>query len=345
MKHLLIACSLVFSANVLAEVVVVKGYGKTYESALASAKIAAVEKVTGTWVTGEQRYKDGNYKESMVEYNGGVIKKYDVLRYDQDSGVIIIQADVDVHKDNRASSSSAKISQTVRQKLADSQEKYEKVEKSISYLNSPERAFTGTVSSVDYRNMGGMTQITINTIVTWTPKWTSDVEELGKTVGMEGRYSSNNEQRVTGALGNAFFAVNPLAVGLASVAYAAARPKDTEYDRDPMVCFADKKYNAATDCYTLTANFSNFNYMLKTRIMAYDDDDKPVFKHEANAKNEMLYEKFNIGDTKRVMGGYVVKYHQPTLAVYREEQMRVAYTFEVPTKYVKQVDRYEVKFY
>jgi hypothetical protein len=296
-------------------------------------------------VTGEQKYKNGKFNETMIQYNGGVIKKYDVLRYDAEEGVIIIQADVDVHKDNRVTSSSAKISDSVKQKLADSQDKYEKIEKSVSYLNSPEKAFTGTISSVDYKNMGSMTQVTINTTVTWTPKWTSDVEELGKTVGMEGKYSSNNEQRATGGIANAFFTSNPLAVGLASMVYAVTRSKDPEDDRDPMVCFAGKKYSAATDCHTLGTNFSGFNNVFKTRIMAYDDDDKPVFKHEANAKNQLMYEKFNIGDTKRTIGGYTVRYHQPAMVIYKEEEMKVAYTFEVPTKYVKQVDRYAVNFY
>jgi hypothetical protein len=281
----------------------------------------------------------------MVEYNGGVIKKYDVLRYDAEQGVIVIQADVDIHKDNRVTSSTAKISDSIRQKLADSQDKHEKIEKSVSYLNAPEKAFTGTISSVDYKNMGRVTQVTVNTVVTWTPKWTSDVEELGKTIGMEGKYSSNNEQRATGALGNALFAYNPFAAGIASIAYAAARPKDVEDDRDPMVCFAGKKYSVATDCHTLGTNFSNFNNLLRTRIMAYGDDDKPVFKHEADAKNQMMFERFNIGDVKRGANGYSVRYHQPAMIIYREEQMKVAYVFEVPTKYVKQVDRYEVNFY
>ena len=91
------------SSMALAEEVTVTGYGSTFDNALANAKMQALEKVTGTFIISESEYKNKQYKETIDQYNGGIINKYDIVSSSKKSTgyEVTIVADVDRKKDNR----------------------------------------------------------------------------------------------------------------------------------------------------------------------------------------------------------------------------------------------------
>ena len=102
MKKLVIAMMLA-SSVAIADEVTVTGYGNTFDNALANAKLQALEKVTGTFIISESEYKDKQFKETIDQYNGGIITKYDIISSNkhQTGYEVTITADVDRKKDNR----------------------------------------------------------------------------------------------------------------------------------------------------------------------------------------------------------------------------------------------------
>lgn len=69
-----------------------KGYGSTCEIAIQNAKQNAVELVTGTLLQGRRRLIGNEYLESISEFSGGTLKKFDVKSIDSGD---ICQVEID----------------------------------------------------------------------------------------------------------------------------------------------------------------------------------------------------------------------------------------------------------
>lgn len=193
-----ILCLLACSAN--AEQVTVDGYGETFDSALKNAKVAAVEKVTGTWINSQNRAKDGKVSEDIAQYNGGVIKTYKVLSYVDK--VVTIEADVDVVKDNRVASRTGDVPQELRDSLSNIQDKRNAIAGTMKYLNNKSNAFGATVTKVDYVNRGDSTRVTLYGTLSWSPKWVSDLETLHQTIGQQSFDKTDKLVCITSHMGN-----------------------------------------------------------------------------------------------------------------------------------------------
>jgi hypothetical protein len=322
-----------------AEEVVTSGYGNTYEIALRNAKIAALEKATGTWISSEHSLRNGKFNEEIVQYNGGVIKKYEVINYTDNQ--VTIKADVDVVKDNRVGSKHANIPTEMREKLLSDQEKYDMMDKAVKYLSDQNRAFNMRMTNVDYKNTGLSTQVEITGFVTWIPKWQSDVKTFAETVNRKGMTKTNTEDRVVGAGVMTLMSSNPYTAIAAYAAYGMVRPKDKEGSDDPMVCFGTVKGRLADECY-LTGAKINF-YDIKLNVQAMNGKQR-IFNKKVTFFDTNLYEQFTQGDSKRGIGGVKLTYQQPAFVIYKDEAMPVKITFDVPTQVLAQVDRFVFNF-
>jgi hypothetical protein len=178
-----IATLCLLACNAQAVMVESNGYGNTFESALKNAKIAAVEQVNGTWLSGQVYSNNGKISEEIAQYNGGVIKSYNVISYF--NNVVTISADVDIVKDNRMASKTGDVPQFIKDDLSFMQENYSKIEKSINYLNNKNNAFGVKLDGVEYFNKGDITSLRLSGTVSWSPKWISDFESLHKTIGQK----------------------------------------------------------------------------------------------------------------------------------------------------------------
>ena len=62
---------LAFTINANAEIVVVTGYGDSYEIALKNAKVLALQEVVGTFIISDTSWKSNeNVFEEIKQYNG-----------------------------------------------------------------------------------------------------------------------------------------------------------------------------------------------------------------------------------------------------------------------------------
>jgi len=344
MKFILTALFVLYSLPASALSVVAKGYGTDYNSALSSAKISALEQATGTWVVGEQNYRNGNYSEEMHEYNSGVIKSYEVIKFDSFANEITIKAEVDSHKDNRANSYSSNIPESVKQKLNESQEKNLKISQSITYLNDPNKAISARIINVDYNNRGNFTDVKITAVIGWIPKFKSDLEELAKTVGIEGSATNNNQHRAIGYLETLLLKTVPYAAAAGSLAWNQNKPMEPELKKSPMMCFADNKKQAADECYTMSSTLTKFQSNINAKLIGKNNNGSEVFSHVTTLQSNNLYELIEPGDHKKNRFGYEVRYNQPTFILYRKEQMQVNFSFSFPTEHLKRVDNFIINF-
>jgi len=343
MKYsLLLLCLIASLSN--AEEVITKGYGDTFDVALRNAKIAAIEKVTGTWINSEHSLRDGKTSESIVQYNGGVIKSYEVLQYS--NGVMRIKADVDVVKDNTVGTSKKDIPEDMRRQLKDKQKNQEKIQTAIKVLENRSKALRFESDAVRYSTTGDETTVTVTGHIMWTPKWESDIRTLAQTIDQKGSPVSNTHERVASGVISSLLSYNPFVGGVAASTYMVAKSAEGLNNIEPMICFAEHKRQIADECYIIHNDFKDFDNRLKINVIGLEGQKQVINKiiqFDGTVDLDEFYERFQAGDIKQGRLGTSLKYKNPTLAIYREQKTKVHLIFRVPTNELSKVERFDFK--
>lgn len=341
MKKLIFLLTLA-SSVASAEIVTVTGYGKDYETSLNNAKIAALEKVTGTWIHSQSRSIDGSYNEDITQYNGGVIKSYDVISAAERQ--VTIRADVDIIKDNRVGSRSASIHHETKNDLVDKAKKNIQLSNAVSTLDSKNKAFAVNVKDIQYANFGQNTQVTIYAEMAWSPKWYSDVKSLATTVDNRTQPSNNVRNQVAANVTRAM-SVSPITAVLGSIFYQNASEKPREHQAEPSICFGTRRAYVADDCYVMNFNLNNFVYSsFNLRITGLALDGTKHVETNTTFENSKMYSYVLPGTQKRSMIDVTYTYNNPTLILYSEENVKLKMKFTVPTNQLAQVDKFDFTF-
>lgn len=319
-----------FASLCSAEEVVTTGYGDTFDSALRNAKIFAIEKVTGTWISSEHFFKNGKTSEQIVQYNGGVIKKYEVLSYNNNE--IKIKADVDVVKDNRVGTKSKDIPTEMRTALLEQQQNREKIQTAVKFLDSKTKALGITARDISYVNKGSTTEVTMKATISWIPKWISDVTTLGKTIDVYGKVSRDTHEKVSGSIVNAVY-TTPLAIP-AVFLHAVTRPESLELSDQNQLCFVNDS------CYIIGVPFTMFDSDIRIQVDGLKENEK-AYSTTIRFKDTNLYEFIAAGDEKRGWLGSRITYNNPTVQINTNRQMNVTFSFVVDTKKLSEVDRFD----
>jgi hypothetical protein len=97
---LILACT---CSNVQAVEVSATGYGVNYDEALQNAKVSATEFAASTFITGKRELTNGEFSETVGQYNGGVVQRVvvDSTEVKGDLYKVVIKADVSMDKVNR----------------------------------------------------------------------------------------------------------------------------------------------------------------------------------------------------------------------------------------------------
>lgn len=343
MKKTVISLALLTAISAQAEVVTVTGYGKNFESALANAKTLAVEQVTGTWLNGEESLEDSKYSERITQYNGGVIKKYDVIKATENE--VTIRADVDVVKDNRVGTKSFDVPASTRQALVERAEKNMQIGKAVEVLDDKNKAFQVVVKNVQYANLGANTEVTIQATIGWSPKWISDVGSLAKTVDQKNSPDSDLRNEAVASMtiaGMGMFGTVGAIVGSVfnEVASAPPRPKNPE----PMVCFGSRKSSVAKECYNLNSQFSNFMYSSTRFSIVGTNGNRLVFSTNGNLDNLNMYNYVYPGSEQRGLFNVKYTYDNPALIVYKDEMASITLKFTAPTNQLANVEKFNFVF-
>ena len=180
MRSLLIL-SLLFSAQVGAVEVMSSACGNTYDEALTTAKVSAVDKVNGAWIHGDSYVRDNLFKETITQYNGGVIKTYEVLK--QDSMCVIIKADV-VPRSNKVETNSTEINTGTIIHLKSKLDDKDSLGKATKAIDSREKAIAFIADKTEFVALDRKdTGLRISGTLQFKEKWKSDYADLKKLAG------------------------------------------------------------------------------------------------------------------------------------------------------------------
>lgn len=343
MKRLIaLLLSISVASLAVATEVIVTGYGSSYEAALKDAKTQATERVVGTWLNSEQSYDNGKYDEVMVQYNGGVITKYEVLSRDINS--VTIKAQVEKNKTNIVVGHSIEISSELRDKLSLVSEKNNQIANAVQYLNDKNKAFAVTVNKIDYANLGNRTQVTLYVTFGWNPKWISDIESLAMTIDQK-TSSTSNARSSAGAVGvtSAIGVFGPIGAIAGSILYSPVAGPKPKTRPEPAICFGSTRTWSTSDCYIINSAMTNFTSSTRFEIQGMSNKSKVLISN-GNIDNLKLYENLYSGQKKRDIIGLNDSYDNPTMILYKEETHSLKVQFDAPTQQLATVDKFNFIF-
>jgi len=332
-KHTLLALSLIASLC-SAEEVITTGYGNTFDSALRNAKVAAVEKVTGTWINSEHKVRNGNLTEDIVQYNGGVIKTYEVLSYNNNE--VKIKADIDVIKDNRVGTNSTTIPAVMRGKLVEQQQNLEQIYNAVKSLDNKNKALRLDVKNIEYVNKGSSTQVFISGNLVWIPKWQSDVRSLAETIDRKDLKDLGLIQKIAGGV-ITYADPTRLTAGFSAILSKLADEQTNKTDNNT-ICFSEHRPYIIDSCYIMGVDFKSFGNSIEIKSIGISSDGK-VYTYPMRIRSTGFYEKFN-QDEPRIsyLGG---RYKNSTMAVYTNQEMSINYSFMVPTNKLAEIEKFD----
>ena len=156
--------------------VVATGVGKTCDQALQNAKITAVDKVAGLWISGERHTDGKDYNEKIVDYTGGVIKSYTIV--DNQCNKVTIEAEV-VPRTNKITTGGATVSKETRTHLQEKLYNEQKRLLAIKEIDNRTKAIYFKIQDIE------MTPkvIIITGDVGYQDKWKQDYYDLKKHSG------------------------------------------------------------------------------------------------------------------------------------------------------------------
>jgi LysM repeat protein len=161
------------------------GYGSSFNESLQNAKVLATEYVASTFITGKQELTDGKYKETLGQYNGGLVQKYVVKNTVVLDGMyqVTILADVDTDKVNKIVADSDVITVATPQVLKAIDE-YNKTTAAWLAINQVSNPFVITIIGSKYVVSNDRKKVngTYYLSVTWNPKWIDDAKQLVKSI-------------------------------------------------------------------------------------------------------------------------------------------------------------------
>ena len=344
MKWLLLAAALLCQ-NLQAEEVSVTGYGATVDEALQNAKIAAVEQVAGTFITGKSTLDGDQYRSRTDQYNGGLIKRHEVLSVIEQDGLfaVRIQADVDTTKVNSViESSGAEITAPVADKIEKSQDDFEKTKRIVEALDNPAQAFAVQVKKVTYRNEGDLTKIIAELQIIYSPKWYDDVHLMAKTIGRKVDIGAWWKDALWG-LAALTAAINP---ALPGTMFSIARHAESKQQASPeyMACFGKDNGWDVDECYEirhpLTRTTESNQIKLGGRLIQ-GDEVLNFDKASIDIAEELYMSVWNGKRTYFSRSGKERKFFNPGIVLFRKGVAPVMYEITVPTEKLKQNGRLE----
>lgn len=320
---------LIISSIASAEEVRVTGYGATYNSALENAKTLALEKGASTFLIGENRVRNGRATEEIDQYNGGVIKTYKIVSRNSTP----VGYEVEIIADVVPKNNSMKRSNTTS--LDIDFEDYDKRERVVRRLDDISTAIRAD-SMQPFHKIGRYeTTISTNIVLSWQPKWISDMKAFASVVNQKGNTNNNIRETITGgAISYSMTAFGPIGALASLGVYNATKQPEQPRNQNMMVCFS------GNECSSINVD------------MTFPINPKLTLVADVNGEQVVLYEQFldmkmyryiAAGETinNSIFRNYNVRYNQPALLI-DEKQQVVPVTFTVPNDVIRNVSSVNV---
>lgn len=324
---------LFISSIASAKEVTVTGRGSTYDRALANAKMLALENVTGTFVIGESEYRDKEFRESMEQYNGGVIKSFRVKEYKEfpQHIEVTITADVVEKKDNRIA---GKNEQSFNMQFDEHEQRRVVVDK----LDNVNNMIAIDVAKPTYEIDRYSSVISMPFQMKMQPKWVSDMQAFTDVIGEDGKTSNNAYSSIHGGVVSSVVTSNPIAAVLVGVLGAPAPQKTSE---QTMVCFA-KTRGSFLNCKNIGVSFVKIPKYPQLVVEVISDGVKyTVYKQRLDLK---MYEFVHPGEYRQhyFFKSYKEQFHQPAWVIYTGETEERILRFQLDNKIAKDIQKVRV---
>jgi hypothetical protein len=332
MKFLLVV--LLFISSIASAVeVTVTGRGSSYDRALANAKMLALENVTGTFIIGESEYKDKEFRESMEQYNGGVIKSFRVISYKElpHHIEVTITADVVEKKNNRIEGKN-------KQSFNIEFDEHEQRRVVVDKLDNVNNMIAILVDKPTYEVNRYDSIVAINVNMKLQSKWVSDMQSFTDVIGEEGKTSNNAYSSVHGGIVGGMIGSNPLGAVVLGVLTAPA-PKQTS--EQTMICFGARR-GAFLNCKNVGVSFEKIPKFPQLIVEVISDGVKhTVYKQRLDMK---MYEFVHPGEYRNhyFFKSYKENFHQPAWVVYTGEQEERILRFKLDNRIAKDVQHVRV---
>jgi hypothetical protein len=328
MKKTLLAL-LLASSFAYAEQVTVTGYGATYNAALENAKVLALEKGASTFIIAENRARDGRVVEEIDQYNGGVIKTYTIVSRNSThiGHEVEITADV-VPKNNSMKRSSGN-------SLDIDFEDYDKRERVVQHLDNVTNAIRADVMPTSHKIGRYETTVYTNIVLSWQPKWISDMKSYASVVNKKGNTSNNIRDKVTGSsMSYAMTRFGTLGALASLGVYNITKPNEQPINQNMMVCFGGNECSSIDVDMTLPRN--------PKLVLVANISGQEVVLYEQYLDMKM-YRYVPAGATvnNSIFRSYNVRYDQPALLI-DEQKQTVPVEFNVPNDVIRHISTVNV---
>lgn len=332
MKIFLVVLLFISSIASAAEVTVT-GRGTTYDRALANAKMLALENVTGTFVIAQSEYKDKEFRESMEQYNGGVIKSFRVKEYKEFPHHIevTITADVVEKKDNRIAGNN-------KREFNVEFDEHEQRKVVVDKLDNVNNMIAIDVEKPTYEIDRYSSIVSIGIDIKMQPKWVSDMQAFTDVIGEKGNTSNNAYANIHGGIVSSVMTSNPIAAVLVGVLGAPAPKKTSE---QTMVCFA-KSRGGFLNCKNVGVSFVKIPKYPQLVVEVISDGVKhTVYKQRLQMK---MYEFVHPGEYRNhyFFKSYKENFHQPAWVIYTSESEQRILRFKLDNRIAKDVQQVRV---
>jgi hypothetical protein len=324
---------LFISSIASAKEVTVTGRGSTYDRALANAKMLALENVTGTFVIGQSEYKDKEFRESMEQYNGGIIKSFRVKEYKELSShvEVTITADVVEKKDNRIAGKN-------EQSFNIQFDEHEQRRVVVDQLDNVNNMIAIDVEKPTYQIDRYESIVSVVVDMRMQPKWVSDMQAFTNVIGEEGNTSNNAYSSIHGSIVSSAITSNPIAAVFAGVMTA---PKEKKKSDETMVCFA-KSRGSFLNCKNIGVSFVKIPKYPQLVVEVISDGVKyTVYKQRLELQ---MYEFVHPGEYRShyFFKSYKEEFNQPAWVVYTGESEKRNLRFKLDNRIAKDIQRVRV---
>lgn len=329
-----LALALSFSSSLAKEVTTI-GYGPSYDKALMSAKVAAVESVAGSFVVSTLSAKGTSVTEVVNNHSAGVIRKVDVLHVEQEGQqfAVTIKADVDESRVNQIQSSGS--ARTINnEEIVNKIKAVQSKNSMINSLDVPSDAFVIEEKKFTMKPGVDVSKVSINFTISYNRKWVEDFEKFAK-------YTAPKKEPTMVQTGS--FLISPITPFI-EVAKGIER-ESFRTKQSYSYCFGDYK-DRVPDCYEVDDKLSKVVGRTRIQIDFYDQNDIIVASVKERLYNNSLFGHIGAGQDIRYPSllGYVDVYFKTnTTLLFRKASHDVTFNMNMDNETVKNIHSFKVR--
>lgn len=340
MKSLIVATCLFSQVAFAAVTVETRGTGETEDQAVRRAKIAAIEKVTGSFNLGHRATRNEIYSEEIDDYVSGIIIESDVLEsYRQNNQWhVVVRAVVDDKKQSTFQVQRDKplFNEATKNKINEMNNRKEIVDKfdnnrSMLYL-ADER--------VDVQPYHNVTLVKISGSIRWQQKWVNDFEKFVVYAGNSSTKKSHQSNVYLPVSFSPVFAVGNI----------LSNPAETQTVPGYAYCFVERGSRIDQQrCANLgyeVQNIPKFNTV--KAVITFKDKDGRVIEN-------LSYTKFDVKLLEFASAGTVKKdnylffstshyFKTNTSIIVTDASVPVAFDLQIRNEIANKIGSYSVSF-